>query len=502
MQIFLAAFPILLLLILMTVFKWSGRRAGIVSWLAALLIASLFFGLTPRIFVVSQLKSLIFSLYVLAVLWPALLLYNLNAQVGGIQALTAWLSELVPDRSLLAILLAWPFSSILEGIAGFGVPIAVSAPMLVSLGISPFLAVVASAVGHTWSVTFGNMGVVFQSLVSLSGFSEAEILPYAALMMGIACLLCGLATAHVLGQNQRWKVIVLLAGIMAVVQYLVARIGLSPLASFSASVVGLVLGILFSSGKQNRAQTIVFPKVLWGTLGSYSLLTLLTMAIFIDGPLKRWLYPVLWRQPFPEVITTSGFVTPAGFGQTFRWFAHPGSITCLVIVLSWLIFSRLKLAKPGDFRTAARQTYQGAFPATIGIIATVGLSVMMDHSGMMLLLAQGLSEATGRVFPILSPIIGMLGTFATSSNTNSNVLFVSLQKQVAGLIGILPVILVASQTAGGSLGSMIAPAKLIVGCSTVGLVGKEGQVLRLTLPYGIGIGFIIGITGLVISLIG
>ncbi len=501
MQLFLAALPIVLLLILMAVFKWSGRRAGILSWFVALIIAAAFFGLTLQVWLVSQLKGLIFSLYVLAILWPALLLYNLNNQVGGIQALTAWLSKLVPDRSLLVILLAWPFSSILEGVAGFGLPIAVAAPMLVSLGVTPLTSVVASAIGHTWSVTFGNMGVVFQSLVSLSGYSEAEILPYAALMMGIACLLCGLAAAHVLGQKMHWKVIVLLAGIMAVVQYLVAWIGLSPLASFSASVVGLMLGILLGKYRRSPEKVSAFPTALWGTLGSYGLLTLLTMVIFIDGPVKRWLYPVLWRQPFPEVITTSGFVTPAGFGQTFRWFAHPGLITCLVIVLGWLIFSRLKLAKPGDFRTAARQTYQGAFPATIGIIATVGLSVMMDHSGMMLLLAQGLSEATGRVFPILSPIIGMLGTFATSSNTNSNVLFVSLQKQVAGLIGILPVILVASQTAGGSLGSMIAPAKLIVGCSTVGLVGKEGQVLRRTLPYGIGIGFIIGITGLVLSLI-
>ena len=500
MQTFLAALPILLLLTLMAVFRWSGRRAGIVSWLTALLIASLFFGLTPQVFAVSQLKSIIFSLYVLVILWPALLLYNLNNQVGGIQALTAWLTELVPDRSLLVILLAWPFSSILEGVAGFGLPIAVAAPMLISLGVPPLSAVAASAIGHSWSVTFGNMGVVLQSLVGLSGYPESEIIPYAALMMGVACLLCGLAAAHVLRQSRHWKMVLLLAGLMAGVQYLVAQIGLSPLASFSAALAGLLLGILLSRIRPGPKQAIGVPKALWGTLGSYGLLTLLTMVIFIDGPLHRWLYPVLWRQPFPEVVTTSGFVTPASFGQTFRWFAHPGSITAVVILFSWLIFSRLKLTQPGDFLAAASRTYRGAFPATLGILVTVGLSVMMDHTGMMQLLARGLSEATGQIFPLLSPIVGMLGTFATSSNTNSNVLFVSLQKQVAGLIGVLPVILVASQTAGGSLGSMIAPAKLIVGCSNVGLVGKEGQILRRTLPYNLAVALIIGLLALLLAL--
>jgi lactate permease len=95
----------------------------------------------------------------------------------------------------------------------------------------------------------------------------------------------------------------------------------------------------------------------------------------------------------------------------------------------------------------------------------------------------------------------MVGAFATGSNTNSNVLFVSLQKQIAGLISVVPVILISTQTAGGSLGSMIAPAKLIVGCSNVGLVGKEGQVLRMTLPYGLAIGLLIGLVGFILTAI-
>jgi lactate permease len=111
---------------------------------------------------------------------------------------------------------------------------------------------------------------------------------------------------------------------------------------------------------------------------------------------------------------------------------------------------------------------------------------------MTLLLAQALSAAMGSLFPLVSPLVGILGAFATGSNNNSNVLFASLQQGAAHLLAIDPRLLLAAQTAGGSLGSMLAPAKIIVGCSTVDARGQEGDVLRRTAAYGLGIGFAIG----------
>ena len=112
---------------------------------------------------------------------------------------------------------------------------------------------------------------------------------------------------------------------------------------------------------------------------------------------------------------------------------------------------------------------------------------------MTILLAQGLSQTMGAAFPLFSPLVGMLGAFATGSNTNSNVLFAPLQQKVALFLRVSPVILVSSQTAGGSIGSMISPAKLVVGCSTTKLKGHDGEVLRYTLPAGILIGLLVGI---------
>ncbi len=193
-------------------------------------------------------------------------------------------------------------------------------------------------------------------------------------------------------------------------------------------------------------------------------------------------------------------MTDAGYGQTFRWFAYPATLITFAILISMVFFRKYQVTKKDTIYNAMKDTVRAAGPATVGIVTTVGLAMIMDHTGMTMLVAQGLSELTGRLFPIVSPLIGMLGVFATGSNTNSNVLFVSLQKNIAQMISVAPVILVASQTAGGSLGSMIAPAKLIIGCSTVNLQDKEGLVLRKTLPYGLGIGILIGVAGLILTI--
>jgi len=232
------------------------------------------------------------------------------------------------------------------------------------------------------------------------------------------------------------------------------------------------------------------------------MLAVLLALVSFPGPVHDTLYPVLWRAAFPPAATLNGFTNPAGYGQAFRPWAYPGSITLATILLSYPILRRFKASQPGTLRAAALATWRSALPATIGVTATVGLSTLMEHCGMTLLLAQGLSAFSGVVYPVFSPLVGILGAFATGSNTNSNVLFVSLQKNIALLMGLSPILLVCTQTTGGALGSMISPSKLIVGCSTVGLKGKEGEALRITLPYGLGIGLLVGLLAMGWALLG
>ena len=138
-------------------------------------------------------------------------------------------------------------------------------------------------------------------------------------------------------------------------------------------------------------------------------------------------------------------------------------------------------------------TWRSALPASLGTLFMIGLSSLMEHSGMTQLIAQGLSQALSSYYPRVAALVGTLGAFATGSNTNSNILFGQMQKGVAALLGISPLVLLAAQTTGGALGSMISPAKLAVGGSTNAMKGKEGAALRLTLPIGLASTLFIGL---------
>jgi lactate permease len=483
--------------------RWGGQRAGPVGLLFGIVVAALAFGLTPQVLWVSQVKGLLLSLNVLAVLWPALLLYNIVNQAGGIRAIALGLESTIADRGVLLIVLAWAFSGLLEGLAGFGLPIAVVAPMLTSLGVAPVLAVAAVAVGHSWSVTFGDMGVIFQTLTSVVKMDGAALAPAAAVILGIACVACGLAAARILQQGSRWLVVLMLGVLMAVTQGVLAIAGLTALGALGAGLVGVGGGmVLGSRPRAGRATSNTTPSpALRTALATYVGLTIVMALIALVQPLRAALTPVVWQLDFPEVVTQSGFVTAAGPGQVFRPLIHPGTAILLVAMMGYVLHRQCNLLSSGAWRAAVAATWRSAAPSSAGILAMVGLAALMDHCGMTLLLAQGLSAVMGGAFPVVSPLVGMLGAFATGSNNNSNVLFGSLQKSAAVLLGIDARLLLATQTAGGSLGSMIAPAKIIVGCSTVGLKGRDGEVLRLTLPYGLLIGLGVGILALLWTII-
>jgi len=375
-------------------------------------------------------------------------------------------------------------------------PIAIVAPMLVGLGVQPIIAVAAVAVGHAWSVTFGDMGIIWQTLIGIVKMDSASLAPMSALLLGIACLLCGFAAARILGYARRAPFVVVIAIAMSLAQYALAGLDITPLAAFGAGAAGVVGGILFSI----RPGRFLKPsKSLVAALLSYGSLTALMSAIFLIPSLRSTLDQVMWRMAFPQVATTTGFVTPAGFGQAFRFLTHPGASILLIALLSYALFARLRFCASNSWRLALSATWKSAAPSSVGIITMVGLAALMEHAGMTLLLARAMSNMMGVAFPIVSPLIGILGAFASGSNNNSNVLFASLQHNAATMLDLDPRVMIAAQTTGGSLGSMIAPAKLIVGCSTVGLKGRDGEVLRVTLPYGLLIGLAMGVVALVIS---
>jgi lactate permease len=493
----LAASPILIVLVSMLFFRLGGHIAGPIGVISGLLVAYFSYGVTKDVFWISQAKGILLSLFVIAIFYPALLLYNTINLAGGIQALVGALQNLISDRPTLLITTAWAFSGLMEGVAGFGLPVAIISPMLVGMGVSPLLAVSAVAVGHAWSVTFGDMGVVFQTLTSVVRVNPHELQFYAVFLLGIACLLCGFAAAYLLKSLCRWPVIIVLAVIMSSTQYWIVSMQIPALAGILAGASGLlgamVLGGYLSRKNGSATQFPVMTKPLVSALRSYGLLTAILVIVSVWPPIRQALGSVAWSVSFPEATTYLGFVTAAVPDQIYQPLLHPGSFILLITIFSYLVNRRDKLYSHNVMSDIASITWRTSSPAILGVVSMVGLSSLMDHTGMTIELAQMLSRLFHMLYPLISPIIGMIGAFATGSNNNSNVLFGPLQEGVALLLEFSPAVIVAAQTTGGSLGSMIAPAKIIVGCSTVGLQGHDGDVLRKTVPIGAAIGLFLGV---------
>ena len=502
MDYIFALVPILVVILLMIVFHWGSHQAGPMAWLVCLVIAVAAFGLNWNAWIVSQLKGLVLSLYVLLVIWPALFLYMVVNEMGGMRALVLALESIFVQRELLWLVLAWTVSAMVEGLTGFGLPIAIVAPMLVGIGVEPVLAVAVVAIGHAWAVGFGSLGLGLQTLGAVTRIDPALLAPASALLLSAGGLGCGLAVMLLLKQWQRWPMILTLSVLMGTVFYGLTLLGLISLAVFTAGLTG-TLGAYFWQHLFVKKGTPVVEKqaaspALKGALAGYGFLISLMLLTGLITPLRSLFSGLVVAPIFPEVVTRSGLVTPGGAVITVQPLLYSGSMLALATLFSYFLYRRWNLLPQGAWRVTALNTWRAAAPTSLGILAMVGLSTMMDHSGMTQLLARGLAQVTGPVFPLFSPLVGMLGTFTTGSNNNSNVLLAPLQKNVALLLKLDPRLLVSAQTAGGSLGSMTAPAKIVVGCGTVGIIGRDGEVLKRTLPYGAVIGLGVGLLTLIL----
>jgi lactate permease len=405
-------------------------------------------------------------------------------------------------------MLSWVFSAFLQGVAGFGVPIAVIAPLLIGMGFGPVISVAAVAIGHSWSVTFGDIASSFQALIGATGIEGHALAPWSAIFLGVACFACGLAAVHAYdgfsALRRSLLAILLIGGAMSVAQYLLAVNGLWNLAGFGSGLVGLIVGaavvrLPYYRGRetdppdpstQEEGRRRPGPLL---AVSPYVILVFLVAGAELLSPVHTALNQVMIRIHFPEVSTAYGWVTEAGTGRTISVFGHAGALLGYTCLIAYFIYWRAGLYQPGTVRRIWNRTLRSAVPSSIGIAFMVGMAMIMDHCGMTHLLAQGISQSVGAAFPVFSPLIGTLGAFMTGSNTNSNVIFAPLQQTTAALIGISVLVILGAQTTGGALGSMLAPAKLIVGSSTAGLAGREGEVMKKTLPYGVLIAGVVGL---------
>jgi lactate permease len=273
--------------------------------------------------------------------------------------------------------------------------------------------------------------------------------------------------------------------VMGAVQFAVAAgVGLWNLGAFTGGLAGLAVSIwVVRWGGAGKGMERSERKPLLLALSAYIVLILFTVVILLIPPIKHWLDQVFIQIQFPETVTSLGYVSPAGANRPIRILTHAGAILIYTSLVSYFIYHRAGMYLPGAGKCVLRMTVKSMMSSSLSIALMVAMAALMQQSGMTEALAQGLADTVGAGFPLVAPWIGGIGAFMTGSNTNSNVVLAGLQKRTAEMLLYSVPAILAGQTAGAALASVAAPTKVVVGTSTAGMEGKEGEVLRALLGY-------------------
>lgn len=488
--------PIAVILVLMVWRRWPAAAAGPVGLALAAALAVALFGFggegdgggglsLPRAALGTGAEAAFVALTILWIIFPALCLYEIQARHGAFDVLRAALVRLSPDPRIAALLIGWFFALFVEGAAGFGTPVALAAPMLVTLGFAPVQAVTLVLIGHAAGVSFGAVGTPVLPQIAATGLSGFEIARATGLLHGLLGWIllvfafrvaaAGTDPARHGGRGWLW------AGLAALC-FLVPFLGLSAVAgpelpTLAGALVGLVLfvGALHLAGRDRGAA----PRPAEDVPAAPGLArlgrALLPYGVLLALILATRLIPDL-REALREVeVDWSLFGAFEGAVQPLY---HPGTMLFLGFVAGGLIQGR----SMADLADAAVAALKRLPMVALALVAMLGLARLMVHAGMIDALAEAAAGLFGPAWPMVAPWVGTLGTFVTGSATASNILFTDFQQATAQALGLPVLLLVAAQGFGAAVGNIVCPHNIIAGGATVGLAGREGDVLRRTGP--------------------
>lgn len=510
----LAFLPVLLLLGSILFLKWEAAKAGAIAWFASLAVACSLFGADARLLALANSKGISLSIFVLLIIWGAVFLYNVADKAGAIKVIGSTLEKVTDDKLLRCLLFAWCFTSVLQGLAGFGVPVAVVAPIMVIMGYTPLTAVAACLVGHSWSISFGSMGSSYIAIQLVTGVPGEIIGPVMALLFSIAVFTTGFGVAHIYGGMEgvrRAVPYVIPAGLaMSATLWLANIIGTAQLASLLAAMSGsAVLGTFGwrASRAQKRAEpekdapTVDAPRssaqvMSFNTVSlPYYLVIGLSILAQIP-PIKAALKGYYLGLDYPALTTAMGFAVKAETAYSkIQIFSHPAPMLFISALIGYCVYVRIGSVDRGILAKAAAETVKKCVPTSVGILLMVMMALVMIDSGMTYYIARGIAGMLREYYGLLAPCVGVLGTFITGSNTNSNIMFGALQYETATLLGKSGILFAAAQSLGGSIGVSIAPSTIMMGASNVGLNGQESAIMRITARYCL---FSVVMTGLVV----
>ena len=480
--VLLATVPIVLLATLVL----RSRPLTATAWVSAAVALGLgitVFGLPLSGAGVAALRGLWTGGWILLIVLPALLLYEVLDRSGALNHLADAAATLAPTDGRRLLLLAWVLPSFLQGAAGFGAPIAMAAPMLVRRGMAPVAAVAACLIGYQWSVTFGSMGSSYFMAEATARLTEAEAGSFALRTSVVLAVTAVLSGWLVLRRGRRshgdhWRMLAV-GGVMAAT--LIAVVAVQPaLGSTAAGLAGLLACIWLLPDRDTAR-----PR--GADLGVAALPYLVLTATAAVGlavpPVRRLLGRVPELAPvLPGSDTAFAFATEtAAVTPVFRPLLHPLPYVLLAVLVAVVAYRRRGWWPTGTGRAAATSWLVRCRKVGASILGLTVLAAAMTDAGMVAALADGLATGLGAGFIAVSAPLGALGTVLTGSTTASNALFSSLQAQVGAGLALAPAVLLSGQTAGGNIGNALAPGVATVGTAAAGATGREGEVLRRNL---------------------
>jgi lactate permease len=527
-----ALVPIVVLVVLLVVLRWTAAQAAAIGMFTAAAIAFFVFRTPAETLAVAGAKGVWDALFILAVVWPALLLYQVVNHAGGYDALRHGITRFSRNELFNLIALGWVFTSFVQGIDGFGTPIVVVAPILVAFGVRPVYAVAIPIIAHIWAKFFGTLGVGW--LATLQVVSLAHPIQTAfesAVLITIQVVFGGFTIVWMYGRwpavRHAWPAVLIISVIQAGGQMIVALyhpalaafipataalIALYPLSlwrRYAEPAEGITERPAMRDARVSDMDVQDTPMALGMSFLPYILLTVIAVVVLTIEPIEKTLGALSIGVPFPLVTTGYGVQNAATAAYSpLAPLTHPGAFLVITAGITWLVYRTRgyfqKWASRGEGTPTGilRGTLDDAVPASVPIIGFLVMAKLMDHSGQNQVLALGISAvAPAYVFAFLSNGIGAIGAFMTSSSTSSNVLFSDLQQTIARLNGLPEATIIAAQSAGGAIGNAIAPANVVLGASTAGISGQEGEIIRKTLPWTIGAIVLTGVATIVMVML-
>lgn len=497
----LALAPIAWLIFALLALKWPAWKASIGTLALAALIAAMHWEMpADEIFTAGLEGSLIAVWPILLVILSAVFTYNICVSTGAMKTISTMISSISTDRRLLALLLAWCFGCFMEGVAGFGVAIAIPAGMLLGLGFDPITAIIICLFANTAPTAFGSIGIPTITLAGLLNLHSGHLaliemiqaLPFYLLAPFFVVLVAG----RVEGSNgkavpipERFRGVfttTLISGVSAAA-------GSFLIAYFVGPELTMIVGALLSLGatalsaqrsEKHRNLDPIFDVEheeqgeaisLKDALKSWSCFIIIFVVLLVTSDIA----PDIYRELAPIATTVHIFDGPNAAAVTFTWIDTPG----VWIFLAALIGGIIQGARPKQFLEVLVATLKQLVPTAITMICILGSSKIMSYSGMILEIASFCIATAGNYFTLVSPWIGALGSFVTGSGTTSAILFGEVQGEAASALGIDPYWTAALNEMGAAVGKMISPQSFAIGMAAVGVSGKSPELMKKMLPY-------------------